>query len=419
MLVLGAVLVLLAGIFLIGEQNRIFTSKNRYFITVGNTGGLNEGNPVRLNGVNVGLVEKIELPEDPRQQKLTVRISIERQYEERIRADSTARIRTLGLLGDKYVEVTSGSPGTPVIPPSGTIPTAPATDVDKLIASGGDVVENLVRMSIRLDRILARVDRGEGLVGELTTGESGLSERIDATLSSAQRLMTDLEAGKGALGRALRDEAMADQLAGSLAHLESVLAQADSGEGLLPTLLRDAATREQFQSTLQEAEQTAAQLRRWTAEIEQNDGLVDRLLTDEAMGEKVSRDLESLVADLAAVAAKLERGEGSAAKLINDPQIYDAVNDIVVGINESKLLRWLIRSRQKKGIEKRYDEAVREQQQQQRIEQHDDRLDRLEGQPPPAAEPPSEAPVPSPPAPAADPTPTPPAAAARFPHVAP
>ena len=97
LLVLGALVVLMAGLFMIGEQNRIFTKKNRYFITVESAGGLNEGNPVRLNGVTVGLVEKITLPEEVEKKNLTVRISIERQYEERIRADSQARIRTLEI----------------------------------------------------------------------------------------------------------------------------------------------------------------------------------------------------------------------------------------------------------------------------------------------------------------------------------
>ena len=40
----------------------------------------------------------------------------------------------------------------------------------------------------------------------------------------------------------------------------------------------------------------------------------------------------------------------SGAKLINDPDVYRAVDNLVIGVNESKLLRWLIRSRQKKGI---------------------------------------------------------------------
>jgi hypothetical protein len=52
------------------------------------------------------------------------------------------------------------------------------------------------------------------------------------------------------------------------------------------------------------------------------------------------------------------RGEGSAG-LISDPSLYEAVNDILIGINESRLLRYLIRNRQAAGIEKRY-ETVKE-----------------------------------------------------------
>ena len=42
--------------------------------------------------------------------------------------------------------------------------------------------------------------------------------------------------------------------------------------------------------------------------------------------------------------------------LIEDPSIYEAINDVIVGIDESKLLRWLVRNRQKSGIKNRYRE---------------------------------------------------------------
>jgi phospholipid/cholesterol/gamma-HCH transport system substrate-binding protein len=355
LLVFGATLVLMAALFLIGQQNRLFASKNRYYFTAGSVAGLNEGAPVRLNGVTAGIVEKITLPEDVHKQLLTIRISIERQYEERIRQDSTARIRTLGLLGDKYVDVTSGSPKTAMIPPGGAIPTAPDTDVDKLLASGGDVVDNMVRISYSLTRILDRIDRGEGLVGELTTGESGkITDRLDATLASAQRVMTGIESGKGPLGRMVHDEKLANQLASAIGRLETVMAQAERGDNLAAALLRSPSTRADFEATLQEARQAAAALRQWTAAVESTDSVANRLLTDAGMGERVGRDLEAIVRDLASVAGKLDRGEGSASKLINDPLIYDAVNDIIVGVEESKMLRWLIRNRQKKGIKSRY-----------------------------------------------------------------
>ena len=263
---IGAALVLMAGLFLIGEQNRLFTSKNRYTFTTNTAGGLNEGNPVRLNGVVVGIVEDVMLPSDVRKQQLTVRISIERRYEARIRTDSLARIRTLGLLGDKYVDVTSGSPQAAMIPPGGVIPTAQATDVDKLIASGGDVVDNMVRISYSLSHILERVDRGEGLVGALTTDESGkITDHIDATLASAQRVMDQVEHGRGPLGRMVGDQALGDQLADAVSRLQSVLDQADRGQ----RRRRLAAARPRRPRRLREhaarPEAASASLRTWTS----------------------------------------------------------------------------------------------------------------------------------------------------------
>ncbi|HEV8241066.1 MAG TPA: MlaD family protein [Thermoanaerobaculia bacterium] len=356
LLVLGATLVLMAALFLIGQQNRLFASKNRYYFTAGSVAGLNEGAPVRLNGVTAGIVEKITLPEDVHKQLLTIRISIERQYEERIRLDSTARIRTLGLLGDKYVDVTSGSPKAAVIPPGGAIPTAPDTDVDKLIASGGDVVDNMVRISYSLSRILDRVDRGEGLVGELTSGGSEkLSDRLDATLASAQRVMEGIERGNGPLGRIVRDEKLGDQLASAVGRLDALMASANRDDNLVGSLLHNPQTRADFDATLAEAKQAATSLRQWTAAVEKNDSVANRLLTDEEMGKRVGADLETLVHDLSSVAAKLDRGNGAAGMFINDPRIYDAVNHIIIGVNESRMLRWLIRNRQKKGIKARYE----------------------------------------------------------------
>jgi len=356
LLVFGATLVLMAALFLIGQQNRLFASKNRYYFTAGSVAGLNDGAPVRLNGVTAGIVEKITLPADVHKQLLTIRISIERQYEERIRQDSTARIRTLGLLGDKYVDVTSGSPKTAMIPPGGAIPTAPDTDVDKLIASGGDVVDNMVRISYSLGRILERIDRGEGLVGQLTSpGSEKLGDRLDATLASAQRVMDSVEHGKGPLGRMVGDEKLGNQLASAVDRLDTLMAQANRDDNLVSSLLRNPQTRADFDDTLAQAKAAAASLRQWTAAVEKNDSVANRLLTDEEMGQRVGRDLETIVHDLSSVAAKLDRGNGAAGMFINDPRIYDAVNHIIIGVNESRMLRWLIRNRQKKGIKARYE----------------------------------------------------------------
>src|SRR4029079_4743063 len=63
-------------------------------------------------------------------------------------------------------------------------------------------------------------------------------------------------------------------------------------------------------------------------------------------------NLKNFTKSLYSIGRKLDTGQGTAGKLINDPAIFDAANHLVIGIDESKLLRWLIRNRQRSGIQK-------------------------------------------------------------------
>jgi phospholipid/cholesterol/gamma-HCH transport system substrate-binding protein len=418
LVILGAVVVLAIGVFLIGDKNNLFSRKNEYFVLFGSVSGLKPGSPVQLNGVDVGTVKKVVLPENPRLEQIEVWINVDRKYAERIRGGpqlpasgglnppSQARIKTLGLLGDKFIDISSGAPEYPVIPSGGQIPAAQPTNVDALLASGEDVMDNVVEISASLSTILARMERGEGLLGELTSNSASgqqLKQSLLGTAASMERIAAKIETGEGPLPRLLNDRQMADRLASSLDRLESLLAQAQNGPGLLPGLLNDPSAKQKFDETLATLNQMARDLQGFTADLETSDALLPKLVNDEEYGREITGKLNEIVNRLNEISLKLSRGEGTAAKLINDPQIYDAVNDVIIGINESRILRWLIRNRQKKGIEKRY-EDTKESLEEQGITPPplDEGPDATEEPPPPgatdeAAPPPQEPPAAEPP----------------------
>ncbi len=405
LLVLAAVAVLVVGILLIGQQNNLFRPTNRYYVLFSNVGGLAAGNPVQLNGVDVGRVQDVILPRDPSESELRVWLTVDERYADRIREDSQARIKTLGLLGDKYIEITSGSPRTPPIPDGGRIETAPATSIDELISSGEDLMDNVTAITVSLRTVLERMERGEGILGQLTkdTPEGKrLTSSIVDTAETVNRIAEKVENGQGPLPRLLNDPHLADQVTRSLDRFEGVLAKADEGEGTVPLLLNDAATAEQVRSTLANLERASGDLARLADDIESSHGLLQRLLTDDEYGAQVSDEIRRTVERVDRLSAEITAGDGTVARLIHDPEIYDAINDIIVGINESKILRWLIRNRQKKGIETRYEEKV-----------ESGAIDEVpEGPVPPAAQPPAagSAPPPSgpPPGGSAEPEPPPP-----------
>ena len=367
LLVTVAAVVLMVFLFFIGSEQKIFARKNEYFVHLGDASGLAEGNPVKISGVTVGVVRDIYLPSDPKQRNVDITLMVDRKYGDRIRGDSRARLKKLGLLsGDSYVDITPGSPRFDSVEPGATIPAARQTNVDQLISSGEDLVDNLVQISYSMKNILSRVDRGEGLLGELTTTPETKQRMTDtflATLNKTNAILSHVESGKGLVGRLVYDDKYGEQLTASLASsaesLRVVSANIqrsfETGQGAIPALLSDPEGKKRVYDLVDNLRITSANLAAFSTAAQNGQGLVPRLFNDKAYADQAMLQFSQLVGQLNLAVQKLNTGEGTAGKLISDPSVYESINDILIGINESKMLRWLIRNRQEKGIEKRID----------------------------------------------------------------
>jgi phospholipid/cholesterol/gamma-HCH transport system substrate-binding protein len=368
LLVSASLLVLMVFLFFIGSEQKIFARKNEYEVRLENVTGLSQGNPVRMSGVTIGTIRDIMLPQDPKQKQVEILLMIDRNYAERIRGDSRARLKKLGLLtGDSYVDVTAGTLRFPALEPGSIIPAQRGTDVEALITSGEDLVENLVQISFSLKNILQRVDRGEGLLGEITTSpetKQRLTDTLLTTLNKTNAALAHMESGKGVAGKLLYDDKYAEELTSSIAgaakSMQVLTAKIEksfeSGDGLVPALLNDAEGKRRVFELIENLRASSANLSAFTTSLQTGQGLVPRLINDKAYGDQALAEFTTLVKQLNELVAKINSGEGTAGKIISDPSIYESVNDILIGINESKLLRWLIRSRQQAGIEKRVEE---------------------------------------------------------------
>jgi phospholipid/cholesterol/gamma-HCH transport system substrate-binding protein len=366
MLVAAAIVVLMIFLFAIGSEQKIFSRKNEYRVRLDSVSGLAEGNPVKISGVTVGVVKDINLPFDPKAKDVDIQLMVDRKYAGRVRTDSRARLKKLGLLaGDSYVDITPGSPRFDELEPGAQIPAARQTNVDQLISSGEDLVDNLVQISYSLKNVLGRVDRGEGIIGELTSApetKQHLVETVLATLNKVNAALEHIESGKGLVGKLVYDDAYGEQLAGSLqqtaTNLQTLVADVQgsfkSGNGMIPALLNDPAGKQKVLTLVDNLNTTTANLAAVSASFKNGQGLVPRLMNDKAYGDQALGEFTGLVHQLNDTVAKINAGNGTAGKVINDPSIYESINDILIGINESKLLRWLIRNRQQKGIEERY-----------------------------------------------------------------
>ena len=108
------------GIFLIGNKQFLFSPTYRLKSDFQNVDGLNNGAEVRIGGIHQGTVTEIDLPSQPGG-KVTVVMKLRSTTRDVVRSDSRATIKTEGILGDKFVEISFGSPNAGAVPNDGTI----------------------------------------------------------------------------------------------------------------------------------------------------------------------------------------------------------------------------------------------------------------------------------------------------------
>jgi phospholipid/cholesterol/gamma-HCH transport system substrate-binding protein len=357
----GVLVVLLgASVLVLGKKERLFTRHVHYATRFVHVGGLVPGAPVHLNGVVVGDVEKVALSGDPAQREIVVGFRVDARVASRVRADSKVRIRSLGLLGDRYLEVSSGSPAEPAVPPGSEVASLEPTDVSAVISQGGDVVTNVLAISTSLRRVLERVERGEGVLGELTQHpERGrkVVENLTAVLEQTNGLLHDVRRGEGAIGRLLNDPRLGSQLVDDLAGFaragrqvtEALARDLERDDSMVAGLLRDPQGRERLQRTLDEVANAAAAAATAGRSLTEGRGTLAQLLNDEAYAREFLADLAALTQSLRSVADKLDHGAGSAGRFLNDPQLYVDLENVVRGVQQSKLMRWYVQNRREAG----------------------------------------------------------------------
>jgi phospholipid/cholesterol/gamma-HCH transport system substrate-binding protein len=310
--VLAGLLVFFGLVYMLGRTAGLFERQYRLVADFASVGGLIQGATVRLAGVAVGRVGAIRLPEAGAD-KVRVELSIARRVQDRIRADSIARIETLGLLGDRIVEVSLGSPGAPVLPEGGALRTEEPFDTGQLTRQGADLLQNLNGLAADLRDAVGRVAG--------STAGADLAE----TTRSLRALVTEIERGQGALHRLVYDR----RLGSALADAGETIRQMGETVRRIDRALGDPRTASlatEAQRTLAEAREAAGRVNALLREVQEGTGLLHTLVYDEG---RLLRELEGVLARTGALVASVERGEGALGVLLRDPDAARAVRRLV------------------------------------------------------------------------------------------
>ena len=114
--------------------------------------GLEDKAPVKLAGVIIGEVKKVTHVYDNDETKVLVKLSL--NGDARVREDSKIKISTTGLIGEKYIEITGGSKGSPVVPHGKTLVGVDLYEMEELIARLDSSMQDLQKLMGHADSVL-------------------------------------------------------------------------------------------------------------------------------------------------------------------------------------------------------------------------------------------------------------------------
>jgi len=335
-------LALTAGtIYTIGQERRVFASRVEFVATFPDVQGLKPGAPVRLSGVDIGTVKAVSHGPNPNDDKLYVRVDIVKEEASRIRQDSVAKVANKGMLGDKMLEVTPGTPGKPALAPGATITSEEPTDYANLLSRVGEmakkteaVVENLQKTTATFADDQTRKDMQDGLhsitivMNNLATGK-GYAGKLISDPNEAEKISQTFAKLDGTIGR----------LNHTLEGMNTIVERVNKGPGFAHDIVYDTQGTKALASIGGAAEEAAVSLRG----IRDGNGLAKTMLYGGPGQEKIGQNLEAMSADMRVIMANVRAGKGTIGALLVDPSIYEDMKSVLGNVQRNDVLRALVR----------------------------------------------------------------------------
>ena len=213
--VLGGILLFAAGLFLIGDRRMLFTDTIEVYAEFREVAALDNGAKVRVAGVDAGEVEEIRVPPGP-SGRFRVRMRVRSDLHPLIRLDSVASIQNDGLVGNKFVQIETGTDASAQVQNGGTIQSREPFELTDLMEAMNDTIATvntiLAETKKNVDAALTSV---QVTAKDAQALMADMGKEVRTILDSAQRVSADLtvvmgnvKAGRGTVGKLLTDDAL-------------------------------------------------------------------------------------------------------------------------------------------------------------------------------------------------------------------
>jgi phospholipid/cholesterol/gamma-HCH transport system substrate-binding protein len=236
---------------------------------------LHIGDRVKMAGVEVGTVDDIKL--DPQNNKVKVILKLNKDAA--AKTDSTATIKFAGLMGQNFVSIDFGSPGSPAIDEGAVLNTTEMADISSIMQKLDGVAGNVENITKTFSG-----DKLDNILGPMTDFMKQNSGPLTMTIANIKAISADVADGKGTIGRFIQDPALYNSAMDTMSNLQVTIANAQ----------------------------------RMVAGINNGEGTIGHLMKDPTLYVQATGSMTNLNQIL----QKINQGQGSVGKLVNDQEFY-------------------------------------------------------------------------------------------------
>ena len=286
-----------------GSGFRAVRNQFSVYTILDSAAGLKPGGTVRLAGIEVGQVKNVEFVREEGMDRVRIEIKLNKDAAQRLRSDSVVQIKSVGFTESRYIEISLG--------------TLKGISVTSGVTLAG--VAPIDIMPVALNQAIA------------------VGERMNSFLTRFEHLIVQMESGNGTFAKLLGDAEFYTHLNRATEGASDLMGELNHGRGTIPQLLSEGQLAENIK-------QSAASTAVWSKQMAQGEGTLGKLSTDPELlnrmldlmtkWERVMTSLEarlerldSVMASTDALVQKVDHGNGTAAKLVNTPDLHDQIHE--------------------------------------------------------------------------------------------
>jgi phospholipid/cholesterol/gamma-HCH transport system substrate-binding protein len=264
--------------------------------------GLEVEDTVTLVGVEVGKVKNLKIVDS------RVEVTLLLDNDAVVREDSIARLESESLLGGKYVGISAGSADAPRLKDGDTVKTEEAADLTRVVQDIADVAQELRTLVVNFNT------NQEKIASEISDILGENRENIRSGVAALSRIVNDNEEGIREVIATLRDAG--PRLTQAMENIDEITQKIRSGEGTIGKLVQDETLYDDMKALSADLKEASATMTRILGDNEEDIRVVVASLKEAAP------KLEATMSRIDSIAQKIESGEGTLGKLVQDDTLY-------------------------------------------------------------------------------------------------